>query len=227
MYRCLRGAPDGASHHICHRASTHAHALLQRPKRAIYNDTCLFVLRTKAFMSACSPSTARRPHDATKHAKYDPPHNKTRIVYRRISRNTYRAQPLSCPQRTLRKVRAIPILVPQMRRTQRFSVVFWCLWRGIPRRVAIVPCPTGCVRLSTELRFCCNRKQSKRSLFKPRFRKRLRKAHSPNPHGVRMLRCVIQKTGETLSVSRPLFGDPPGIRTPDHRIKSAVLYRLS
>lgn len=23
------------------------------------------------------------------------------------------------------------------------------------------------------------------------------------------------------------FGDPPGIRTPDHRIKSAVLYRLS
>lgn len=114
MYRCLRGAPDGASHHICHRASTHAHVLLQRPKRVIYNDACLFVLRTKTFMSAYSPSTARRPHDATKHAKYDPPHNKTRIVSHRISRNTYRAQPLSCPQRTLRKVRAIPILVPQM-----------------------------------------------------------------------------------------------------------------
>ena len=29
---------------------------------------------------------------------------------------------------------------------------FWCLWRGIPRRVAVVTCPTGCVRLSTELR---------------------------------------------------------------------------
>ena len=103
-------------------------------------------------MSAYPPSTARCPHDATKHAKYDPPHNKTRIVSRRISRNTNRAQPLSCPQRTLRKVLAIPILVPQMRRTQRFSVVFWCLWRGIPRRVAIVPCPTGCVRLSAKLR---------------------------------------------------------------------------
>ena len=118
----------------------------------MYNDARLFVSPLKTFLSAYPPSTARRPHDATKHAKYDPPHNKTRIVSRRISRNTYRAQPLSCPQRTLRKVRANPLLVPQMRRTQRFSVLFWHLWRGIPRRVAIVPCPTGCVRLSAKLR---------------------------------------------------------------------------
>ena len=80
-----------------------------------------------------------------------------------------------------------------------------------------------------------------------RFRKRLHVAQPPNPCGVLIPDYVTKIKGRyapfffgnfggdiprrsyqkgRISASF-YFGDPPGIRTPYHRIKSAVLYRLS
>ncbi len=45
--------------------------------------------------------------------------------------------------------------------------------------------------------------------------------------GSKKLRELKKETRSATKHSSNAFGDPPEIRTPDHRIKSAVLYLLS